>query len=204
MGINPFDQPDVEASKIATKKVMTIYEETKVLPRPQSPPSAQGFAFYVGEQSQTTVDTLGNLDRHLERLCAWPQKGDYIALLAYLNMTREHGHMLQQIRNVLGERTRCATTLGFGPRFLHSTGQAHKGGPNSGVFLQFTADEPNDLDIPGRSYSFGVVQMAQAMGDFAVLSERDRRALGIQLGSDTIPSLRMFLQDLERCLSRTR
>ncbi|HLW44168.1 MAG TPA: hypothetical protein VKS00_06740, partial [Candidatus Acidoferrales bacterium] len=120
------------------------------------------------------------LRAHLGRLKA----GDYFATLAFIPMNDEHEKTLQAMRHAVRDKKRVATCLGFGPRFLHSTGQAYKGGPNTGVFLQITCDDAADLPVPGQKYTFGVVKAAQARGDFAVLAERNRRALRIHLGSD--------------------
>ena len=117
---------------------------------------------------------------HLGRLKA----GDYFALLAYVEMNGLHDKQLQALRTAVRDNKKVATCLGFGPRFLHSTGQAYKGGPNSGVFLQITCDDAEDLAVPGQKYTFGVVKAAQARGDFAVLAERKRRALRVHLGKD--------------------
>jgi transaldolase/glucose-6-phosphate isomerase len=127
------------------------------------------------------------LRTHLSRAGA----GDYLALLAYIERNAEHTAALTAMRVALRHETKCATCVGFGPRFLHSTGQAYKGGPNSGVFLQITADPARDLAVPGKKYSFGLVEAAQAQGDFAVLTERKRRALRVHLtdvrtGLDTL------------------
>ena len=123
---------------------------------------------------------VGYLRAHLNRI----RRGDYFALLAYLAMTDQHEHALQAMRLGVRDRARVATCLGFGPRFLHSTGQAYKGGPNTGVFLQITCDDGTDIPVPGQKYSFGVVKAAEARGDFAVLAERDRRALRVHLGAN--------------------
>jgi hypothetical protein len=120
------------------------------------------------------------LRAHLNRL----GEGDYFALLAFIPMDPENEARLQEIRHTLRNKKRVATCLGFGPRFLHSTGQAYKGGPNSGVFLQVTCDDAADLQVPGQKYTFGVVKAAQARGDFQVLVERGRRALRVHLGKD--------------------
>ena len=122
---------------------------------------------------------------HLARLGA----GDYFALLAYVDRNASHAAALETIRHHVRDRARVATCLGFGPRFLHSTGQAYKGGPNSGVFLQVTCDDAADLPVPGRRYTFGVVKAAQARGDFEVLAERGRRALRVHLGPDVTKGL---------------
>jgi transaldolase/glucose-6-phosphate isomerase len=120
------------------------------------------------------------LKAHLARV----RPGDYVALLAYLEMTPEHEQVLTDIRRTVRDRTHAATCVGFGPRFLHSTGQAYKGGPNTGVFLQITCDDPDDVAVPGERYTFGVVKAAEARGDFQVLADRGRRALRIHLGED--------------------
>jgi len=105
-------------------------------------------------------------------------------VLGYIEMNAEHESLLQTLRMTVRDRKRVATCLGFGPRFLHSTGQGYKGGPNSGVFLQITCDDAEDLPVPGQKYTFGVVKAAQARGDFQVLADRKRRALRVHLGSD--------------------
>jgi transaldolase/glucose-6-phosphate isomerase len=127
----------------------------------------------------------GYLKAHLNRLRA----GDYFALLAYIEMNGAHERALQTMRHGVRDAKRVATCLEFGPRFLHSTGQAYKGGPNTGVFLQITCDDAVDLRVPGQKYTFGVVKAAQARGDFQVLVERDRRALRIHLGPDVTAGL---------------
>ena len=165
--INPFDQPDVEASKLATRRLTDEYEKTGVLPS-QAAVRADDTKLHAALRS------------HLGRLGA----GDYAALLAYVEMNAAHERELQAIRGAIRDRYRVATCLGFGPRFLHSTGQAYKGGPNSGVFLQITCDDGVDVPVPGQKYTFGVVKAAQAQGDFQVLVERGRRALRIHLGKD--------------------
>jgi transaldolase/glucose-6-phosphate isomerase len=125
------------------------------------------------------------LRAHLNQLGA----GDYLGLLAYVQMNREHENILQTIRHNIRDRKRVATCLGFGPRFLHSTGQAYKGGPNTGVFLQITADDSANLPVPGQKYTFGIVKAAQARGDFQVLADRKRRALRIHIGADVSAEL---------------
>ena len=127
----------------------------------------------------------GYLQAHLSRLAA----GDYVALLAYNAMTEAHERLLQAMRLAVRDAKRVATCVGFGPRFLHSTGQAYKGGPNTGVFLQITCDDAVDLPVPGQQYTFGVVKAAQARGDFQVLAERGRRVLRAHLGRDVAAGL---------------
>ena len=140
------------------------------------------------ERAKGDLSLGGYLKAHLNRLCP----GDYLALLAYVQMNNEHEGLLQTMRHAVRDSRRVATCLGFGPRFLHSTGQAYKGGPNSGVFLQITCDDAADLPVPGQKYTFGVVKAAQARGDFQVLSERGRRALRVHLGADVAAGLRQL------------
>jgi len=184
IGINAFNQPDVEASKIETKKLTSQYESTGSLPA-ESPfftsKDARLFADAKNAAALSGGNTLGDvLKSHLSRIGA----GDYFAVLGYIPMNAENEKALQAIRHSVRDLKRVATCLGFGPRFLHSTGQAYKGGPNSGVFLQITCDDASDLAVPGQKYTFGVVKAAQARGDFAVLAERGRRALRVHLGKN--------------------
>jgi len=181
IGINPFDQPDVEASKIATRDLTDAFEKSHVLPADEPMFRANGVALYADPRNAAELgrhDTLaGYLASHFGRVGA----GDYVALLAYVDRDADHVAVLRRMRGALRDRTRAATCVGFGPRFQHSTGQAYKGGPNSGVFLQITCDDPEDIDVPGHAYSFGVVKAAQAAGDLKVLVDRGRRALRVHL-----------------------
>jgi transaldolase/glucose-6-phosphate isomerase len=188
LGINAFNQPDVEASKIETKKLTTQYETSGSLPSEKPILEEDGFKLFTDEKNACELAKPVGSDRslknylkaHLDRIGA----GDYFGVLAYVEMTEEHESILQELRTAVRDRKRVATCLGFGPRFLHSTGQAYKGGPNSGVFLQITCDDAQDLQVPGQKYTFGIVKAAQARGDFAVLAERNRRALRVHLGPD--------------------
>jgi transaldolase/glucose-6-phosphate isomerase len=185
IGINPFNQPDVEASKIATRKLTEEYEKTGSLPAESPILSDNSIQLFTDEKNAAALAStvgsdkslVGYLRAHLKRLGA----GDYFALLAYVQMNEPHENTLQSMRIAIRDKKRVATCLGFGPRFLHSTGQAYKGGPNSGVFLQLTCDDKNDLPVPGQKFTFGVVKAAQARGDFQVLVERSRRALRVHL-----------------------
>ena len=188
LGINAFNQPDVEASKIVTKQLTSEYESTGSLPPEKPILEEAGFKLFTDDKNASDLSHAVGSDRslknylgaHLARLGT----GDYFALLAYVEMNAEHESLLQGLRMMVRDRKRVATVLGFGPRFLHSTGQAYKGGPNSGVFLQITCDDAQDLPVPGQKYTFGVVKAAQARGDFQVLADRKRRALRVHLGSD--------------------
>lgn len=204
MGINPFDQPDVEAAKIATRALTSEYEKTGKLAERAALLSEGEIELFACERYAKVLaatakeKTLaGYLRAHLNQIHA----GDYFALLAYLNMTAEHEAMLQEIRHEVLAVKRVATCLGFGPRFLHSTGQDYKGGPNTGVFLQVTAKIGKDAEIPGAKYSFGVVVTAQAAGDLAVLEERERRALHVRLGPDVEAGLAKLREAVEAALN---
>jgi transaldolase/glucose-6-phosphate isomerase len=193
IGINAFNQPDVEASKVATRNLTAEYEKTGSLPAEKPFFEQDGVKLFTdSKNADALTKAAGNekslsnyLRSHLNRLGA----GDYFALLAFIQMNDEHEQSLQKIRHAVRDNRRVATCLGFGPRFLHSTGQAYKGGPNSGVFLQVTCDDAADLPVPGQKYTFGVVKAAQARGDFQVLVERGRRALRVHLGKDLKSSL---------------
>ena len=188
LGINPFNQPDVEASKIATRKLTSDYEKTGKLQEQRPVMDEDDVWLFADEPNEAELRLAKGaqtglpawLRAHLNRL----RSGDYFALLAYIQMDREHESVLGNIRTAI-RNTKCvATCLGFGPRFLHSTGQAYKGGPNSGVFLQITCSDRNDLRIPGQKYTFSVVKAAQALGDLQVLEERKRRAIRLHIAGD--------------------
>jgi transaldolase/glucose-6-phosphate isomerase len=185
LGINAFNQPDVEASKIVTKSLTAEYEKTGSLPAEKPVVEDGGIKLFTDDKNAAELartvggdkSLAGYLKAHLGRIGA----GDYFAVLGYIQMNAEHEKSLQVIRHAVRDKKRVATCLGFGPRFLHSTGQAYKGGPNSGVFLQITCDDDVDLPVPGQKYTFGTVKAAQARGDFQVLAERGRRALRVHL-----------------------
>jgi glucose-6-phosphate isomerase len=186
IGINAFNQPDVEASKIVTRQLTEAFEKQGSLPAEEPILDQDGIRLFTDPVNAAALTkgshlTLGNVIRaHIDRIHA----GDYFGLLAYIPMFQEYEDKLQDIRKQIVESKQVATVLGFGPRFLHSTGQAYKGGPNSGVFLQITCDEAADLQVPEQKYTFGVVKAAQARGDFSVLADRKRRALRVHLGKD--------------------
>ncbi|KQP15434.1 bifunctional transaldolase/phosoglucose isomerase [Methylobacterium sp. Leaf93] len=192
LGINPFDQPDVEASKIETKKLFDAAEKSGALPSETPLVEDETIALYAdpanaGALPQTAEGFEAALRAHLARI----KDGDYAALLAYVARNEVHHAILQEARIALRDKRKVATCLEFGPRFLHSTGQAYKGGPDTGVFLQITADPSEDLAIPGRALGFGTVVAAQARGDFAVLAERGRRALRVHIkGGDVEAGLK--------------
>ena len=183
IGINPFDQPDVEDSKVKTTALTNKYEKSHV-PLSERPIfRTDGVALYADPRNADDLgrhNTLfGYLESHFDRARA----GDYVAILAYVERNAAYTLALEELRKRILEKTHAATCLGFGPRFQHSTGQVYKGGPNSGVFLQITVDDPVDIKVPGHSYTFGVVKAAQAQADLDVLNERGRRTLRVHLSS---------------------
>jgi len=181
IGINPFDQPDVEASKDKTRALTDEYEKSKTLPTERPFFSENGVALYADPRNAGELGRHNTLSGYLKSHFARIHAGDYAAILAYIERNAANTNALTTMRTRIRDATRAATCVGFGPRFQHSTGQAYKGGPNSGVFLQITCDDPADLDVPGHSYTFGVVKAAQARGDLEVLVERGRRALRVHL-----------------------
>jgi transaldolase/glucose-6-phosphate isomerase len=204
LGINPFDQPDVEASKIKTRELTAAFEKTGALPSETPVFSSKSLDVYTDE---TNADALrkagadGDAESWLRAHFARIGSGDYVAMLAYLARNEANAAPLQQVRIALRDRRHVATCLEFGPRFLHSTGQAYKGGPDSGVFLQITSDEAEDLAIPGRRASFGVVTAAEARGDFGVLVERGRRALRVHLNGDVESGLAALKTAIEHAMA---
>jgi len=204
IGINAFNQPDVEASKIATRKLTSEYEKSSTLP-PETPILvADGITLFTDDTNAAalarsaggTKTLAAYLRAHFNRL----EVGDYCCISAYVAMHDTHQKPLQAIRQAVRDAKKVATCLGYGPRFLHSTGQAYKGGPNRGVFLQITCDAAADVPVPGRRYTFGVVKAAQARGDFEVLVERDRRALRVHLGSNVAAGLATLQQAINQAL----
>jgi glucose-6-phosphate isomerase len=204
MGINPFNQPDVESAKIETRALTSEYEKTGRLPE-RSPILADGdielyaTADYAAKlkAAAPSSDLKGYLRAHLDQV----HPGDYFATLAFLTMIPANEAAIQGFRHKVRDAKRVATCLGFGPRFLHSTGQDYKGGPNSGVFLQITAGHTVDVSIPDQKYSFGIVIDAQAAGDLAVLESRGRRALRVHLGGDVSAGLKKIAAAVDAALA---
>ncbi len=201
IGINAFNQPDVEASKIETKKLTSQYETTGSLPAESPFFEEKGIKLFADEKNTAALKGGAKLAEvlkaHLSRIGA----GDYFAVLGYITMNPANEETLQRIRHAVRDKKKVATVLGFGPRFLHSTGQAYKGGPNSGVFLQITGDDAKDLPVPGQKYTFGIVKAAQARGDFAVLAERGRRALRVHLGKNLKTGLAMLMRAVQKAIA---
>jgi transaldolase/glucose-6-phosphate isomerase len=200
IGIDAFNQPDVEASKIATRKLTDEYNKTGKLPDEKPILTEGALSLFADERNAGSV-RAESLDEAMTKHFARLGSGDYAAVLAYIERNKAHRDALQEIRGLILNRKYVATVGEFGPRFLHSTGQAYKGGPNSGVFLQVTADDDADLAVPGERYTFGIVKAAQARGDFDVLAERKRRALRVHITGDIASGLARIKQSIERALA---
>ena len=194
IGVNPFDQPNVQESKDNTMRLIGEFQAIGRLPEGKPIFSDGPIRLYGDAATASTLKgakTLADaLNGHVRRIRA----GDYVALTAYLQATAAHAEVLAAIRLHIRERFRVATTLGYGPRFLHSTGQLHKGSGDNGVFLQFTVDDPMDLSVPGEPYTFGLMKAAQALGDLQSLQSRKRRALRIHITGSVEAGLRRVLE----------
>jgi transaldolase/glucose-6-phosphate isomerase len=205
IGINPFNQPDVEASKIETRKLTDQYEKEGKLPAEAPFFEDKGIKLFSDPKNTEALKAAAGanptlvsyLKAHLGRI----KPNDYFALLAYVERNDAHKKTLQTARLAVRDKKHVATCLGFGPRFLHSTGQAYKGGPNTGVFLQVTCDDAADLKVPGHTYTFGIVKAAQARGDFQVLADRGRRALRVHLSADVAAGLSALQQAIAEALA---
>ena len=192
--INPFDQPDVQAAKTATDKLMKEVTEKGKLPSAGQPTATQAGISYYAEVPGTDAASV------LKAFFAQAAPGNFVTLQAYLHETDHLNQQLADFRQLVQDKLRVATTSGYGPRFLHSTGQYHKGGPNVGLFVQFTADHPQDLPLPGRTYTFGTFENAQAQGDLQALRDKGRRAIHIHLGPNPEQSMTTVLAALKQAL----
>jgi transaldolase / glucose-6-phosphate isomerase len=189
LGINPFDQPNVQESKDATKELLGEFEKEGKLVEQAVLVSDGMLTIYTDEVKEGHLPPA-TVAEALRAHLAMVKPGDYIAMLDYIEETPDHDALIQEIRTQLRDTTHCATTTGYGPRFLHSTGQLHKGGADNGIFLQLTAQDKTDLPIPGHTYTFNILKQAQARGDFRSLSTRGRRAIRVDLGSDSVAGLK--------------
>ena len=187
LGINPFDQPNVQESKDATKELLSTFVNHGSLPEQNKLVADELITIYA----ESTADNLSAMStlQAIRSLLASVKTGNYIALLNYTEETPAIDEELQKIRIALRDATKCATTVGYGPRFLHSTGQLHKGGPDTGVFFQITANDAVDFAVPGEPYTFSILKQAQALGDFRSLAKRGRRAIRVDVGNDTLRGL---------------
>ncbi|MGO9517545.1 MAG: bifunctional transaldolase/phosoglucose isomerase [Candidatus Korobacteraceae bacterium] len=194
LGIDVFDQPNVQESKDNTRRLLTEFVQNGSLTQ-QSLIVADNTLRVFGDTE--TRDTLRRGGSSLQEIVAAHiarvQPGDYFALTSYIEELNNYEVLLREIRVVVRDEKKVATTCGYGPRFLHSTGQLHKGGPDTGVLIQITSGDINDIDIPGEKFTFGVLKQAQALGDFESLVSRHRRAIRIDLGADVEKGLRRLL-----------
>lgn len=180
LGINPFDQPNVQEAKDATRELLSEFTKTGKLPDDERPVA----------DDDTVRSHMKSIKPH-----------DYVAFLNYIEETPEIDRAFQELRTAVRDRTKCATTIGYGPRFLHSTGQLHKGGPDSGVFIQILADDKTDFPVPGEPYTFSILKQAQALGDFRALSSRGRRVIRVDLGSNALAGLQHLHQVILNALN---
>lgn len=199
LDINPFDEPNVQESKDNTKRLLAEFQNSGQLPQPQAVAHENGVSLFGqvsgaaadGAASSSVSEYLGNFLREVKA-------GDYVAFMAYVEPSEVHDRALQSIRQEVRNSLKVATTVGYGPRFLHSTGQLHKGGANNGVFIQITANDPQDAQVPGEPYSFSILKQAQALGDFQSLQSHGRRAISIHL-----QDLEAGLNTLQQLFSHT-
>jgi len=199
LGINPFDQPNVQEAKDATKAILENYKSAGSLDQQKPVLSEGSLSFYTaGESSLSTSSALELLSNYLGSA----KEGDYIAFLNFLEETDAYDAVIQRLRVNLRDATRCATTAGYGPRYLHSTGQLHKGGSANGLFIQLTATDRQDVPIPGEAFTFAILKEAQALGDFRSLASRGRRALRIDLGTDAKAGLENLAEILNEVCDR--
>lgn len=209
IGINTFNQPNVQESKDFTKEYLKEYDDKGKLPENKLLFEAGSLKLYADEQNgrylESAVGSEKNADKKLtallEKHIGRLKDGDYFAINAYIHCCPEMEEKLQVIRDLVQSKFKVATTVGFGPRFLHSTGQLHKGGPNSGVFLQITSDDAKDLEIPKEKYSFGILKEAQSLGDFKALSSRDRRLLRVHLPKNVESGLKTLTETIKAAFS---
>ena len=191
--INPFDQPNVQESKDNTERLLAEFERDGRFTEQELLASGEGLGLYAGGKTRSLIgpDSTARsiIATHLESVTP----GDYVALTAYIEGTPEHDALLDEIRTHIRDSTRVATTVGYGPRFLHSTGQLHKGGSATGVFIQITSDDSKEVPIPGRPYGFGILKQAQALGDFESLANRSRRVIRVHLGKGVAEGLTTLL-----------
>jgi transaldolase / glucose-6-phosphate isomerase len=204
LGINPFNQPDVEAAKIKTRELTAAFEKSGKLPAETPVVSSAEADLYTDGKNAADLRKAGangDLASWLKAHLARSGADDYVALLAYIERDAAHIESLQHMRLAVRDKRHVATCAEFGPRFLHSTGQAYKGGPDSGVFLQITSDDARDLAVPGQKASFGIIKAAQARGDFDVLTDRGRRALRVHLKGDLASGLKMLDTAIQNALN---
>jgi len=200
LGINAFDQPNVQESKDYTKAYLDEYKQSGTLPESQPFLTEGDLRLYADESNHQALHGANTVDQVVTAQLGRVQPGDYVAINAYVERSDAAQQVFQRIRSRVKEVKKVATTLGYGPRFLHSTGQLHKGGPNSGVFIQVTCDDQKDLPIPDEPYSFGVLKAAQALGDMKSLTSRNCRVIRVHIGADIQKGLERLEQAIEAAL----
>lgn len=205
LDVNPFDEPNVDATKAHTRNLLEYYQRHQRLPTTEPYLETDEVALYVGENTGAILDNIcaqrNYSSQHLPGMLAahisFARSGDYIGLLAYLEQNQEDSTILEKIRRRLRHSTTRAVTVGYGPRYLHSTGQYHKGGPDNGIFIQITVDDPEDVDIPGQPYSFSVLKQAQALGDQQALMERALPFVRLHIKGNIPNGLAKILEAIE-------
>jgi transaldolase/glucose-6-phosphate isomerase len=208
LDINPFDQPNVQESKDNTNRLLAQFRSEGKLVEDTPVAEGEGVGFYCGAATRSRLERVMTpsepraMTDYLAAFLGQARRGDYVALLAYLEPSRRHKALVESIRLRLRGALRLATTVGFGPRYLHSTGQLHKGGAGNGLFIQVTADDTQDLPVPSESYSFSVLKQAQALGDLQSLESKGRRVVRFHLGKSIEDGLRGLLRMVDRALSR--
>jgi glucose-6-phosphate isomerase len=206
LGINPFDEPNVAESKENTSRLLQQFDLTGALPNPRPIIEENGLSLAADEATLARLEdaathSIGELVA--EHFLSAPE-GAYLAITAFIPQSEEHERLLTRLRAALRDATRCATTVGFGPRYLHSTGQLHKGGPPKGVFLQLVMSDETDIDIPGEGgLSFGVLKRAQALGDLQALLSRRLPVVRVSLGEEPAENLRLLVDTVEAALRET-
>lgn len=196
ININAFNQPDVESAKVRALQLAQQFDKDGTMPKQTALCSDHGLSIFAPALAKS--DTVENC---LRSLLSQVQSGDYVDVAAFIEMSDEHAQLLQEIRTMIRNSKKTATCLGFGPRFLHSTGQAYKGGANTGVFIQLTADHDDDLAVPDHRYTFGFVINAQAMADYEELVKRDRRLVRVHLGKDVKTGLNTLKSMIKEILA---
>jgi hypothetical protein len=208
LGINPFDQPNVQETKDNTNRLLAQFRSEGKLVEASPVAEAKGMGFYCDSATRSRLERVMTpsepraMTDYLAAFLGQVRRGDYVALLAYLEPSREHKALVESIRLRLRNALRLATTVGFGPRYLHSTGQLHKGGAANGLFIQVTADDTQDLPVPGEAYSFSVLKQAQALGDLQSLQSKERRVIRLHLGKSAEDGLRCLLSLVDAAVRR--
>jgi glucose-6-phosphate isomerase len=194
LGVDPFDQPDLQESKSNTGRLLAEYAQNGALPQQKLVMADTTLRIFADAENCDVLRRGGSslqamLATHLARL----NSSDYFAIAQFIEDLNNYESLLQEIRLAVRDEKKVATTTGYGPRFLHSTGQLHKGGPDHCVFLQLTSEDINDIEVPGEKYTFGILKQAQALGDFESWANHHRRAIRIDLGRDIEKGLRRLL-----------